>query len=331
MKRVRIGMIGAGGIAREHMKSLRQIEEAELAGIYDINQGAADRAAADYGFTRFDNPYGLIDKKHIDVLFVCTPPFAREEYETKAAERGIHLFTEKPLGLDLSEVERKAGIIGKSGIISSTGHSNRYLQEVQRAKRFLADKQIDLVHVVRYHGLPEPRWFWKMETCGGMMVDQTIHEIDLVRYLAGEFSEVYAVFELRSLHKQYEGANIYDVGTVAFRLASGAVGSVTQSNLLGAGKFPSGKNRDVTLIGADFAVIINRKEVTIIHNGEQYTTDPETTRGENPMTSQDRAFIRAVNNETAADVLCSYEEGFRSLKVVLAMNESAQLRQAVQL
>ncbi|MDF2721660.1 MAG: oxidoreductase [Paenibacillus sp.] len=322
-KTVRVGFIGAGGIAQAHMKSLQLAEDVQLVGIYDIAPGKAAEAAAIYGGIPFSDPYELIDTKQIDAVFVCTPPFARSDYETTAAQKGVHLFAEKPPGLNLPEVEAKLEIIQRSGIITSSGHSSRYAPVIDKAKELLGDRQVDLIHLYRYHGLPKQPWLSIMATSGGQMVDQTIHDVDVVRYLVGDYKDVYARMAQRSLKQVNPDADIYDVGAVTFTLATGAIGSVTTTNLL-AGY----SRREIMLIGNGFTIIADRKTSAVtFYDGQQVQTFD--CKGANYQAIQDRAFIEAVRAGKQELVRCSYEEAYKTLKVVLAMNESALSGQPV--
>src|SRR5690606_38934802 len=168
---IRVGVIGAGGIAQAHLNELKKMDDVQIMGVYDINNENAQKIANLYHTVFFDDPNVLIDPKVVDAIYVCTPPFARSNYETLAAERGIHLFTEKPLGLKLDEVEAKLEIIKHSGIITSSGQSGRYGILNEKAKELLGDRQIDLIHLYRYHGLPSQPWLSSMDKSGGQMVD----------------------------------------------------------------------------------------------------------------------------------------------------------------
>jgi len=329
-KVIRVGFIGAGAIAKEHMQALQDVEDVEIVGIYDISQERSAKAADKYNAVSFSDPYELIDPKRIDAIFVCTPPFARSDYETTAARKGIHLFAEKPPGLQLPEVEAKLDIIKRSGIITSSGHSSRYAAVTDKIKEQLAGKQIDLIHLFRYHGLPKQPWLSRMEQSGGQMVDQTIHDIDLLRYLIGDFKEVYARFAQRSLREVNKDADIYDVGAASFTLNTGAVGSVTTTNLL-----PKSQRREMTFIGNNFTIIVNRRNSSLLvaegADVKEFDCGGDNQTWQTDLKQQDLAFIEAVRTGSQELVRCSYEEAYKTLKVVLAMNESAITNQPVQI
>jgi predicted dehydrogenase len=314
LNKVRIGFIGVGGMAQTHMKALQRMEDAEIAAVCDINETLSRQIASTYGAASYPSFAELLKNAPIDALFVCTPPFARAGIEQEAARKGIHLLAEKPLGLDMAEVREKERAILQAGIIHSSGYCLRYLDNVQRAKDYLADKSVDMVLAYRIGGLPGTPWWRIMERSGGQLVEQSTHQVDLIRYVAGEFREVQAVYEQRHIREMYPEATIYDVGIVTFRLRSGAVGTISNTCLsrhMGRG--------DVELIGRDFYVSISGKEVTIA-DGE----GRQTCRSEQDFVyEQDRAFVDAVRTGRQDKILCGYSEAAATLEVTLAANRSA--------
>lgn len=321
---IKVGMIGAGGISQTHLKQLQRMEDVQITGVYDINHESAKQVAQNYRTMFFDDPNTLIHPKQVDAIFVCTPPFARSNYETLAAERGIHLFTEKPLGLHLEEVEKKLNIIQRSGIITSSGQSGRYGVLNEKAKQLLAGRQVDLIHLYRYHGLPPQPWLIKMDKSGGQMVDQTIHDIDAVRFIVGDFKEVNAYFSQRSLHHVNKEADIYDVGAVAFSLCTGAVGTVTTTNLL-----PQFPRQELTLISNNYSMIIDRRKKYILVAEGEHVQKHELKQDDSKF-KQARTFIDAIQTRSQHLVRSNYEDAYKTLKVVLAMNESAKVGHPIQ-
>jgi predicted dehydrogenase len=265
----------------------------------------------------YGSSHELVDSGMIDALFICSPQFARDDTEVRAAQKGIHLFVEKPLGLELSQIITKERKIRESGVIHSSGYCLRYLDTVQKAKRYLADKQVDMVLAYRLGGYHIPAWWRQQHLSGGQMVDQTTHQVDLIRYLTGEIDEVYAQFELRSLREDDPQATIYDVGTVGLRLESGAVGNVSNSCIM-----PRLSRSEVEFAGRNFYVQVNGLMLRILDEREDVT---EVSKMDCYL-EQDKQFIQAVRSQSQELILGSYTEALRTLAVTLAANESALLR-----
>ncbi|CAG7656876.1 Gfo/Idh/MocA family protein [Paenibacillus allorhizosphaerae] len=314
MNKVRIGFIGAGGMAEHHIKTLQKLEQAELTAVHDANPDRAKQIGEQYRLQVYDSAEHLLHSGTIDAVFICTPPFARDGIEESAARKGIHLLSEKPVGLDLEAARSKSRMIKESGIIHSSGYCLRYLESVQKAKAYLTGKSVDMVLAYRIGSLPPTPWFRQMDKSGGQLVEQSTHQVDLIRYLVGEFREVHARYEQRNILKEYPDATIPDVGIISFSLQSGAVGSFSTACM--SKKFGRG---DVELIGSDFYVAIRGASLRIVDNNQELD---EKLSAEYSL-EQNRAFIEAVRTGRQELVLCGYDEAVATLEVTLAANESA--------
>jgi len=315
LDKVRIGFIGVGGMAEHHMNTLQNIETAVLAAVYDINGERAKQIGDKFGAEVFASEMALLDSGKVDALYVCTPPFTRGDTETMAAERGIHLLSEKPVGLDMDTVNRIGRKISEAGIINSSGYCLRYLDNVQKAKAYLTNKPINMVVAYRIGGLPPTKWFAQMDQSGGQMVEQSTHQVDLVRYLVGEFDQVQAVYAQRSIRNIDPDATIPDVGVVSFRLKSGAVGSFVNScvsDYHGRG--------DIEIYGPDFYLSIDGHSLTI-RDAHQNITETCTT---DFYAAQNSAFVEAIRSGRQELVLGSYAEAAATLAATLAFNEAAE-------
>lgn len=320
MNKVRIGFIGAGGMAEAHMKSLQKLEHAELTAVFDINGERAQQIAAAYGAEAYASEQQLLDSGNIDALFVCTPPFARDSIEEAAAARGIHLLSEKPVALDIATARRISKSIDESGIINSSGYCLRYLETVQQAKAYLADKQINMVLAHRIGGLPPMKWFAQQDKSGGQMVEQSTHQVDLVRYLAGEFDQVQSIYAQRSIRDIDPDATIPDVGVVSFTLRSGAIGSFVNSCV----SHHYGRG-DVEIYGPNYYLAINGHTLTIRDENQNLTETCETDF----YLEQNRAFVEAVRTGRQELVRGSYAEAVMTLAATLSFNESAEKKSGV--
>lgn len=319
---VRIGFIGVGGMAEHHIQTLGKIEHAQVTAIYDTNQTRSQSIADTYCAKSYESGEQLMDSGQVDALFICTPPFARSGIEEAAALRGIHLLSEKPVGLSMDEVGLKERAILQAGIIHSSGYCLRYLDNVAKAKAYLADKQIDLILSYRLGGMPDVKWWRMIEQSGGQLVEQSTHQLDLIRYLAGEFKEVTAIHEQRYIRNIDPEATAYDVGTVSFVLESGAIGNITSSCLA---KFVG--RGGVEFYGHDFYLSIDGSTLRIKDELQDVTEISDVDY----YYEQDKAFVDAILNKEQNLVLCDYSEAAVTLAVTLAANESASSGKSVTL
>src|SRR5262245_37225785 len=94
---LRIGFVGAGGIARQHLDNLRQLDGARVVAICDVDRPRAEQAAAEWGAAVYGGAEELLDREALDALYMCVPPFAHDGQELLAVKRGVPFFVEKPL------------------------------------------------------------------------------------------------------------------------------------------------------------------------------------------------------------------------------------------
>ncbi|OUS68778.1 hypothetical protein B1748_32950 [Paenibacillus sp. MY03] len=320
---VKIGIIGAGGIARSHIRALASTDEARVVGVYDISEEAAAEAAAEAGegAETFATTDALLDRNKIDAVMICVPQFARGDLEETAVARGIHLFVEKPLGLEMAEVRRKAARIEASGLINATGYCLRYYDTVEQARQYLEGKRVHLIQAHRFGTSHPSAWWLQLDRSGGHLVDAVTHQVDMIRYLAGEPIEVSARFGRAALDRIRPETTIPDAGALTFSMASGGVGSITESCV---SSYHGGS--EIKLFGADFFVqIVNNRTVTIIDDQQQVTRTSKV----NEMDAQVLAFVRAVRTGKQELVRSNYAEGARTLAFTLAANRAAREGRAV--
>ncbi|RKN76034.1 Gfo/Idh/MocA family protein [Paenibacillus ginsengarvi] len=321
---VKIGMIGAGGIARSHINALKKVEQAKIVSIFDLNTAGAQEAAALVGARVAESADALLNPQEIDAVFICVPQFARGELEEIAAKRGIHIFVEKPLGLELAPVRQKEQTIRESGVINAAGYVLRYFDTVQKVKQYLEGKTIHLIQAFRIGGSHPAPWWSQLHMSGGNLGDAVTHQIDMIRYLAGEYKDVTAQFGRNSLQTLKPETTIPDAGAVSFSLQSGAVGTITESCL---STHFSGS--EIKFIGADFMVNItgNGRTVSIIDNTQNITI----TSRQDPSYVQDKAFVEAVASGSRESILCSYADGINTLAFTIAAYQAAEKRSTISL
>jgi len=124
-KSVRIGFIGTGGIAQSHIGRLREIPEAEIVAVCDIDEARVRSVAEPLGAAVYTDGARLIAGERLDALYVCVPPHAHGDLEIQAARKGLPLFVEKPVNLDLDAALAACRAIREAGVMSQVGYGMR--------------------------------------------------------------------------------------------------------------------------------------------------------------------------------------------------------------
>ena len=308
---IKVGFIGAGGRARGHMQALSEIEDVEFAAICDVAEATAQDAVDQFGGKVYTDHKAMLENESLDAIYVVVPTFAHFDAETMAAEQGIHLFLEKPVAPSMAKANEILAATKQADVITCVGYQLRYFGAVQQARQFASQRTVGMVVSHRWGGLPDTPWWRVMAQSGGQLVEQTTHQIDMIRYVAGEITEVQAYYALRTLG-DVENLDIPDNYAVTFKMESGAIGSLSSCCSLREGGGAS---------GIDFILDDARMTLT----GAKVSVAPEGDLGKPPEEKDiDQVFVNAVRTGDRSEILSDLEDGIRSLDVSLAANRSAE-------
>src|SRR3972149_4702459 len=129
---LKIGFVGAGGIARAHFKALEQVDDAQIVACTDVDADRAAEAAAQFAGAGADTDFrAMLDECDLDGAYVCVPPHAHGEVELELIERGVPFLVEKPIGVDRRTPRRILEALEGTGLITSVGYLLRYYENVR--------------------------------------------------------------------------------------------------------------------------------------------------------------------------------------------------------
>ena len=179
----------------------------------------------------------MLDSVETDACYFSLPPFAHTGAETEAASRGIHIFVEKPVCMDMETGLATKEVLDKTGAISGVGYQTRYNRHLNAVREFVKDKTIGMAVTERWGGIAGgPSHWWRvMEKSGGMLHEQATHQLDMLRFCAGDVSEVFALHAHR-INNAQENHDIPDAEVVTLQFMSGAVGYITTTSALIKGR-----------------------------------------------------------------------------------------------
>ncbi len=204
--------------------------------------------------------------------------------------------------------------IEKAGVMTQTGYQLRYMPHNRQLKAFLADKQIGTAHSTRWSGAPDKHWWRQYKESGGQLVEQTTHQVDLLRWVMGEVEAVAATYSFDRLFKDDPEYTIPDSQAVLMQFKSGASATLTTSCALGKAWWG----------GMEF--VLRNARVSVQSDGVKVT--PEDTYALPPLPEDsptaDQMFVRAVATGDRSLLLSPYDDGLRSAAVTLAANLSAE-------
>ena len=309
----RIAFIGAGGVANwQHFDNLAELDDAEVVAVCDVDEEAARTAADRFGADVFTDHRHLYDEAAFDAVFVCLPPFAHEDQEIMAAERGIDLFVEKPLALTAEKAREIRDAVERHDVIAQVGYNWRYSPGVERAHELLADRTIGYVDGRWWGGVAggEDHWWRHKDRSGGQTVEQATHTFDAIRSLAGDVDRVFAA----GANRISDLVDFSDVTSATMEHGSGTVSHVSTSCV--AEEHQGGL--DVIADGATLEVHQDRVDGVV--DGEEISEEFD----ENPYAVEVEAFLEAVETGDRSLVRAPYADAVKSLELTLAVNDSIE-------
>lgn len=231
---LRIGFLGAGLIATYHSKSLRRSGAEQAcgvvrAGVYDPDTDRAEAFAAASGHRVAASEEEVLDTS--DAVYVCTWTSEHPRLVAAAADRGLAVFCEKPLATTLADAVAMAEVVTARGLVNQVGLVLRRSPAYLWARHLLDDPAAGRVMSVVFRddqfipiqGHYGSTWRADRHRAGaGTLLEHSIHDVDMLRFLVGEVRSVSAV--TANFHG-YDG--IEDVATATLMFAGGATGTLS--------------------------------------------------------------------------------------------------------
>ncbi len=311
---VRLAFVGCGTIMEEHYRHLGTMPDTNLVGHCDLERERAESAAQRFGGSAFTSAATMFEKTKPHAVYIAVPPHAHGNIETEAAERGLHMFIEKPVAIHTRLGKDIAAAIRKNKVLASVGYCYRYYDTITLARRMLKGKAISLVYGYWNAGMQQTPWWRRMDRSGGQIVEQSTHLFDLMRYLCGDVAEVYAVSS-RGCMTKVKDYDIDDSSVVSLRLKNGASACITSTCM--------------ATNGGRVGLEIFTPEATLRFDGGvlRVTEEDKTTEyrpGVNVYEEESRAFIEAVQAGKRSRIRSTYADALKTLMVTCAANESTQ-------
>ncbi len=317
-KPLRIAIIGAGNIARAHARAYAaQAGRAELVACADTVLSQAEALAREYGARPYGDVARMLDEVRPDAVSVCTPPVFHADCARSALERGIPVLCEKPLTADGASARALAARARTLGGLLMPAHCHRFHGPVQSLKELLvAGKLGRVLHfqnrfAFRWPGV-EDTWFAHKAVAGaGILLDTTVHSIDLFRHLAGEVAWVSAQVS------HTVTTEVEDSAAILLRSSDGALGEIACSWVSPPGE------ATVRLYGTEGSALVDYDDETLL----RYNTSGSGGWVELRYSGRDR-FANEVAHfldciATGATPAVTPEDGARAIEIIDAAYRSA--------
>jgi predicted dehydrogenase len=315
---IRAGFIGVGGISRSHLAFLATRADVRIEALCDPSPENLSRRRAEFGGAGFESFEAMLDAVPLDAVWICTPPQVREGPLLACARKGIPVFCEKPVERSEESGRAIAGALAKLNARVQVGYLFRSLPVISRLRQEMQGDQVHLVQSFYGCGVSLnrslPQWFYDKALSGGALGDQATHDLDLLRCLFGEVTEVVGLAR-NPVGKKGAGYTVDEVLSVSFAFRNGIVGSHVH-----------------TWIGDDW-----RNEMHL--SGERRYYHLDLTRGtlvvnEGPDTRsfaqgstslysyENEIFLRQVESGDWSGNPCDFADGLKTLELTHACDRS---------
>jgi UDP-N-acetyl-2-amino-2-deoxyglucuronate dehydrogenase len=332
-------MIGTGAISHKHAQAYRNIGY-HLTVCTDIYEEAGRRFADQYGVEFVKTYEEVCRHPNVDYVDVCTFPDFRLQPVEACAKNKKHVQVQKPIATNLETARAMIDTANKGGIQLGVVSQHRFDDSSQflakaipagrLGKLLQCDCYVKWYRSAEYYSRPI-KGSWNTEG-GGALINQAIHQLDVLRWLAGPIKELFGYWQLGALHK-IESEDVVDA---VMRYANGATGVVQAATA-----FWPGYTERTEFHGSKGTAVISGDKLTTwdVENdsGEPAPLAKEVASGASdpmaislePFERQFRDFGEAIR--TGRKPLVSGEEGYQALEIVIAVYRSCRTGQKVAL
>ena len=228
MKKLKVGIIGAGRIGQVHAKSITyHIPQAEIVAISDIYVDGAKKVAEELGIPNYYQDYHeILNNPEIEAVLICSSTDTHADIACEAAQAGKNIFCEKPVDLTVAKIKKVIDEVNKAGVKLQIGFNRRYDHNFAHIKSLANEGKLGDLQIIKITSRdPEPPAPEYVAVSGGIFLDMTVHDFDMVRFIGGEVEEVYANATVMVDPAIGEAGDV-DTALVALKFKSGAIGVI---------------------------------------------------------------------------------------------------------
>lgn len=197
---MKVAVAGCGNISKVHFAALSENPDVQIVAVADIKPERADEAATKYGAKAYYSFDELLENETPDALHICTPHYLHTNMAVKALKKGINVLVEKPCSVSPEEVETLRNAQTESGKQLAVCFQNRYNSCVCEADKIIDSGALGKVKAIRAfvtwsrdEDYYSDDWHGTLDKeCGGVLINQAIHTVDLVQHFGGKCKKITA-------------------------------------------------------------------------------------------------------------------------------------------
>ncbi len=336
----KIAVVGCGRISKNHFETIKKLDaDLKLVSVCDIIETRARQAGKVYGVQYYTDYAKMLSSVQIDIISICTPSGLHPEHGIQAAKHGIHVITEKPMGISLDAVNQLINVCDNYKVKLFVVKQNRLNSTVQLLKKAIDKGRFGKIYTVQsnvfwqrpqeYYDMAKWRGTWELD--GGAFMNQASHYVDAISWLVGSVD--YVLADTATMARNIEAE---DTGSAIIKFRNGAIGTINVTMLT----YPKNFEGSITVLGERGSVKIGGIALNKFEKWdfEDYDDDDKLIE-ESEYTPPNvyglghfpyyKNVIASLNNE--ADAMTDGRSGKKSLELILAIYKSAKLGKRINL
>ena len=326
---IRIGILGAGNISETHARAAAAIEDVEIVAVHGVNEQRVEPLATTYHARAYTDLDAFLSHQPMDLVAIGSPSGLHAEQGIRAAGRGLHVLTEKPIDVSVSRADALIEACDNASVKLGVFFQDRAQPDIVRlhdavhggriGRPLLVSARVKWYRPPEYYSQSRWRGTWALDG-GGALMNQGIHTVDLLQWIFGPVSRVTARTRT-SLH----AIEVEDTAVALLEFANGAIGTLEATTAA----YPGYKRR-VEFTGTEGTLVLEHDRL-IVADLKQPADDlvagdavDRNLSASSPVVSDARGhqriledFIHAI--QTGREPTCSGREGRRSVVLVEAI------------
>jgi UDP-N-acetyl-2-amino-2-deoxyglucuronate dehydrogenase len=330
----RIVVVGCGRISERHFEAIAATPGLRVAAVCDEIEERARAAAQRLGVPAFTSYREMLGETEADVAAICTPSGLHPRHGMLAAERGLHVISEKPMATRIDEANALVRACDRANVHLFVVKQNRLNPSVQLLRRAVDKDRFGRIYMANttvrwqrpqdYYDQAPWRGTWEFD--GGAFMNQASHYVDMIQWLVGPVDSISA--KTATLARRIESE---DSGVAILRFRNGAIGTIEVTMLT----YPRNLEGSITIMGEKGTVKIGGTALNRIEHWEFAEADEDDREAEelraapNPLSvygSGHQPYYQNVLQVLRGVALPGTDgrEGRRSLELILGIYEAAR-------
>ena len=263
-EKFRFGIVGCGVIGPVHAEAIASLPDAQLVTVVDLDPEKAQKLASQYGATPYTHLQPMLDRERVDIVIICAPSGLHGELACQVMRSGRHVIVEKPMEISREAIDEMLRVQQETGVKLAVISQHRFdpasrevydlVEEQAFGRLVLGNAIVPWWRSQEYYDSGDWRGTWKLDG-GGVLMNQTIHSIDLLQWLMGPVKSVFG-YTSTLVHRM----ETEDVAVAVLRFTNGAIGAIAATT----GAYPGVTTR-VEIYGDKGSAVIENDSLSYLH------------------------------------------------------------------